>query len=171
MTNDTGSVVTARSGLSITPGVLDRLCSATGSPPAAAATLVSSRARPAEKNFGPAKAPLDRPRSFRDDLRRHHSQVLSGKSLCGLIYRPTAYMFQFYAEDYERFTGDRDVETVRQLNPELESSATWLEKHRDELKATTAGRHRSWQPNPESLGSAAAGTVLVPPAREWIRPA
>lgn len=80
-------------------------------------------------------------------------------------------MFQFYAEDYERFTGDRDVETVRQLNPELESSATWLEKHRDELKATTAGRHRSWQPNPESLGSAAAGTVLVPPAREWIRPA
>jgi hypothetical protein len=45
-------------------------------------------------------------------------------------------MFQFYAEDHERFTGDRDVAKVRELNPELESFADWLEKHRDELKAS-----------------------------------
>jgi len=45
-------------------------------------------------------------------------------------------MFQFYAEDHQRFTGDRDVDKVRDLNPQLESCATWLHKHRDELKAS-----------------------------------
>jgi hypothetical protein len=46
------------------------------------------------------------------------------------------YMFQFYAEDHQRFTGAREVEKVRELNPDLESFATWLGKHRDELKAS-----------------------------------
>ena len=45
-------------------------------------------------------------------------------------------MFQFYAEDHQRFTGDRDVAKVRELNPQLESFADWLDKHRDELKAS-----------------------------------
>jgi uncharacterized protein YbjT (DUF2867 family) len=45
-------------------------------------------------------------------------------------------MFQFYAEDHQRFTGDRDVAKVRELNPQLESFATWLDNHRDELKAS-----------------------------------
>ena len=46
-------------------------------------------------------------------------------------------MFQFYAEDSERFTGDRDLKLVRELNPELQSFETWLTLHKDEVKATT----------------------------------
>ncbi|MGZ0148181.1 NmrA/HSCARG family protein [Kribbella sp. WER1] len=45
-----------------------------------------------------------------------------------------ANMFQFYAEDHDRFTGDRDLEKVRALNPELESFSDWVAKHRDELR-------------------------------------
>jgi hypothetical protein len=45
-------------------------------------------------------------------------------------------MFQFYAEHHERFTGDHNVAKVRELNPDLESFVTWLNKHRDELKAS-----------------------------------
>ena len=45
-------------------------------------------------------------------------------------------MFQFYAEDAERFTGDRDVEKVRTIHPDLQSFDTWLAKHRDELKSS-----------------------------------
>ncbi|MFC6155157.1 hypothetical protein [Kribbella jiaozuonensis] len=41
-------------------------------------------------------------------------------------------MFRFSAEDHQRFTGDRDMTKVR----ELESFADWLDKHRDELKAS-----------------------------------
>ncbi|WP_272949182.1 NmrA family NAD(P)-binding protein [Kribbella pittospori] len=44
-------------------------------------------------------------------------------------------MFQFYAEDADRFTGDRDLAKVRALNPSLQSFATWLEAHKDELKS------------------------------------
>jgi hypothetical protein len=44
-------------------------------------------------------------------------------------------MFQFYAEDHVRFTGDRDLTKVRELNPDLQSFATWVNNHRDELKA------------------------------------
>jgi uncharacterized protein YbjT (DUF2867 family) len=46
-----------------------------------------------------------------------------------------ANMFQFYAEDSERFTGDRDLAVVRELNPELKSFDDWLGEHKDELKA------------------------------------
>jgi uncharacterized protein YbjT (DUF2867 family) len=45
----------------------------------------------------------------------------------------TANMFQFYAEDSERFTGDRDLDLVRSLNPELETFADWLAKHKSEI--------------------------------------
>ncbi|HET6986271.1 MAG TPA: NmrA family NAD(P)-binding protein [Kribbella sp.] len=45
-------------------------------------------------------------------------------------------MFQFYAEDHDRFTGDRDLEKVRELNSALQSFDAWLTEHKDELKAT-----------------------------------
>ncbi|HET6291864.1 MAG TPA: NmrA/HSCARG family protein [Kribbella sp.] len=48
-----------------------------------------------------------------------------------------ANMFQFYAQDSDRFTGDRDLDLVRELNPELQSFASWLAKHKDEVKAAT----------------------------------
>ncbi|WP_460663303.1 NmrA/HSCARG family protein [Kribbella swartbergensis] len=46
-----------------------------------------------------------------------------------------ANMFQFYAENHERFTGDRDLDRVRELNPSLQSFPDWLAKHKDQLKA------------------------------------
>jgi hypothetical protein len=45
-------------------------------------------------------------------------------------------MFQFYAENHGEFTGARDVAKVRELNPELESFADWLDNHREALKAS-----------------------------------
>jgi hypothetical protein len=45
-------------------------------------------------------------------------------------------MFQYYAEDSARFTGDRDLTVVRSLNPELQSFETWLELHGDKIKST-----------------------------------
>ncbi|QNE21060.1 NmrA/HSCARG family protein [Kribbella qitaiheensis] len=46
-----------------------------------------------------------------------------------------ANMFQFYAEDSARFTGDRDLNLVRELNPDLQSFTTWLNLHKDALKS------------------------------------
>jgi uncharacterized protein YbjT (DUF2867 family) len=46
-----------------------------------------------------------------------------------------ANMFQFYAEDSDRFTGDRDLAVVRSLNPELKSFDDWAAEHASELKA------------------------------------
>jgi len=46
-------------------------------------------------------------------------------------------MFQFYAEDAHRFTGERDLDRVRALNPGLQSFAEWLAERGDELKAAT----------------------------------
>ncbi|TCM42510.1 hypothetical protein EV648_11040 [Kribbella sp. VKM Ac-2568] len=47
-----------------------------------------------------------------------------------------AKMFQFYAEDSDRFTGDRGLDLVRELNPELKSFDDWLAEHKNQLKAT-----------------------------------
>lgn len=44
-----------------------------------------------------------------------------------------ANMFQFYAEDSERFTGERDLELVRELNPGLLSFETWAEANKDKI--------------------------------------
>jgi hypothetical protein len=44
-------------------------------------------------------------------------------------------MFQFYAEDSARFTGDRDLNLVRELKPYLQTFATWLAQHKDKVKA------------------------------------
>jgi uncharacterized protein YbjT (DUF2867 family) len=44
-----------------------------------------------------------------------------------------ANMFQFYAEDSERFTGDRNLAAVRTLNPELQSFRDWLARHKAEI--------------------------------------
>ncbi|TDO49000.1 uncharacterized protein YbjT (DUF2867 family) [Kribbella sp. VKM Ac-2571] len=48
-----------------------------------------------------------------------------------------ANMFQFYAENHEDFTGDRDLAKVRELNPSLESFETWLNLHKADLQAAT----------------------------------
>jgi uncharacterized protein YbjT (DUF2867 family) len=45
----------------------------------------------------------------------------------------TANMFQFYAEDSDRFTGDRDLELVRELNPALQSFETWAEQNKAKI--------------------------------------
>jgi uncharacterized protein YbjT (DUF2867 family) len=49
-----------------------------------------------------------------------------------------ANMFQYYAEDSARFTGDRDLTLVRELNPNLQSFETWLKLHESEVKATVS---------------------------------
>ncbi|WP_433018200.1 NmrA/HSCARG family protein [Kribbella sp. CA-294648] len=46
-----------------------------------------------------------------------------------------ANMFQYYAEDSTRFTGDRDLTLVRDLNPEMQSFEAWLKLHETEVKA------------------------------------
>jgi uncharacterized protein YbjT (DUF2867 family) len=48
-----------------------------------------------------------------------------------------ANMFQFYAENHDDFTGDRDLAKVRELNPDLESFEMWLDLHKTDLQATT----------------------------------
>ena len=42
-------------------------------------------------------------------------------------------MFQYYAENSERFTGDRDLMLVRELNPQLQSFRDWLTVHKIEI--------------------------------------
>jgi uncharacterized protein YbjT (DUF2867 family) len=42
-------------------------------------------------------------------------------------------MFQYYAEDSATFTGDRDLDGVREFNPGLQSFPDWLAQHRDEI--------------------------------------
>jgi hypothetical protein len=44
-------------------------------------------------------------------------------------------MFLLYAEDSTRFTGERDLALVRDLNPALQSFGIWFTKHKDEVKA------------------------------------
>lgn len=42
-------------------------------------------------------------------------------------------MFQYYAENSTRFTGDRDLTLVRELNPQLQSFRDWLTVHKLEI--------------------------------------
>jgi uncharacterized protein YbjT (DUF2867 family) len=42
-------------------------------------------------------------------------------------------MFQYYAENSARFTGERDLTLVRELNPQLQSFRAWLTTHKLEL--------------------------------------
>lgn len=42
-------------------------------------------------------------------------------------------MFQYYAEDSERFTGDRDLTLVREINPQLQSFRDWVTVHKTEI--------------------------------------
>ncbi|MEV0532857.1 NmrA/HSCARG family protein [Kitasatospora sp. NPDC050463] len=44
-------------------------------------------------------------------------------------------MFQYYADCEERFTGARDLEAVRELDPDLQDFDTWLAAHREQLLA------------------------------------
>ncbi|WP_432936214.1 NmrA/HSCARG family protein [Kribbella sp. CA-253562] len=42
-------------------------------------------------------------------------------------------MFQYYAENAEQFTSDRDLDVVRELNPQLQSFREWLKVHHTDL--------------------------------------
>jgi uncharacterized protein YbjT (DUF2867 family) len=42
-------------------------------------------------------------------------------------------MYQFYAEASEYFTGARDLDLVRELNPALQSFDSWLREHKSEI--------------------------------------
>ncbi|HTM85042.1 MAG TPA: NmrA/HSCARG family protein, partial [Mycobacterium sp.] len=42
-------------------------------------------------------------------------------------------MFQYYVEDAERFTADRDLARVRELNPGLQSFGDWLAANKDAI--------------------------------------
>jgi uncharacterized protein YbjT (DUF2867 family) len=44
-----------------------------------------------------------------------------------------ANMFQFYSDASEYFTGVRDLDLVRELNPELQTLDTWLIQHKNEM--------------------------------------
>jgi len=44
-----------------------------------------------------------------------------------------ANMFQFYSEASEYFTAVRDLDLVRELNPELQPLDTWLTQHKNEI--------------------------------------
>jgi uncharacterized protein YbjT (DUF2867 family) len=44
-----------------------------------------------------------------------------------------ANMFQFYSDASEYFTGVRDLDLVRELNPELQTLDTWLIQHKNEI--------------------------------------
>lgn len=46
-------------------------------------------------------------------------------------------MFQYYAENSARFVGDRDLDKVRELNPELQSFRKWLSVHHNEFQVST----------------------------------
>ena len=45
----------------------------------------------------------------------------------------TANMFQFYSDASEYFTGVRNLDLVRQLNPELQTLDAWLTQHKNEI--------------------------------------
>jgi hypothetical protein len=45
----------------------------------------------------------------------------------------TANMFQFYADASEYFTGVRNLDLVRELNPELQTLDSWLTQHKNEI--------------------------------------
>jgi uncharacterized protein YbjT (DUF2867 family) len=45
----------------------------------------------------------------------------------------TANMFQFYSDASDYFTAVRDLDLVRELNPELQTLDTWLTQHQSEI--------------------------------------
>jgi hypothetical protein len=55
-----------------------------------------------------------------------------------ITYQPLTWdeyrALQFYAEDSTRFTGDRDLTKVRELNPDVQSLKDWLTKHKTDFK-------------------------------------
>jgi uncharacterized protein YbjT (DUF2867 family) len=44
-----------------------------------------------------------------------------------------ANMYQFYSDASEYFTGVRDLDLVRELNPDLQSLDSWLNEHKSEI--------------------------------------
>jgi hypothetical protein len=41
--------------------------------------------------------------------------------------------YQFYSDASEYFTGIRDLDVVRQLNPDLRSLDSWLKEHKRDI--------------------------------------
>jgi hypothetical protein len=41
--------------------------------------------------------------------------------------------FQFYSDASEYFTGVRNLDLVRELNPELQTLDSWLTQHKNEI--------------------------------------
>jgi hypothetical protein len=49
-------------------------------------------------------------------------------------WRPgSANVYQFYSDASEYFTGVRDLNLVRELNPDLQSLDSWLNEHKSEI--------------------------------------
>ena len=44
-----------------------------------------------------------------------------------------ANMYQFYTDASEYFTGVRDLDLVRELNPDLQPHDSWLDEHKSEI--------------------------------------
>jgi hypothetical protein len=42
-------------------------------------------------------------------------------------------MFQFYSDASDYFTGVRNLDLVRELNPDLQPLDTWLTQHKNEI--------------------------------------
>jgi uncharacterized protein YbjT (DUF2867 family) len=49
------------------------------------------------------------------------------------VAKEAGNMFQYYYEAADYFTGVRDIEAVRRLNPQLQTFRTWLRSHKDAI--------------------------------------
>jgi hypothetical protein len=47
-----------------------------------------------------------------------------------------ANMFEFYSDASDYFTGVRDLDLVREFNPELQTLDSWLIRHNTEIRST-----------------------------------
>jgi uncharacterized protein YbjT (DUF2867 family) len=80
-----------------------------------------------------------------DELAAKFTAVLGEK----VVYRPLSHdevrasgqpgalevanMYQFYSDASDYFTGVRDLDRVRELNPDLQSLDSWLKEHKSEI--------------------------------------
>ncbi|MGW3246097.1 NmrA/HSCARG family protein [Streptomyces sp. NPDC001070] len=59
----------------------------------------------------------------------HHAMRAAG----GWFVEEVANMYQFFVEASENFVANRDLDRVRQLNPQVKSLEEWLTEHKDQL--------------------------------------
>jgi hypothetical protein len=60
-----------------------------------------------------------------------HRRPDAGIRAAGVL--EAANMFQFYSDSSEYFTGVRNLDLVRELNPELQTLGSWLTQHKNEI--------------------------------------